>query len=58
MVKGYEVEQCKLWQWELAILDGFKMFRELRAHRGGSVVVNITEGSLTFHKPDNEVETR
>lgn len=58
MVKGYEVEQCKLWQWELAILDGFKMFRELRAHRGGSVVVNITEGSLTFQKPDNEAETK
>ncbi|AZE39157.1 hypothetical protein C4K06_6169 [Pseudomonas chlororaphis subsp. aureofaciens] len=54
MVRGYEVEQCKLWQWELAILDGFKMFRELRKHRGGSVVVNITEGTLTFKKPLKE----
>lgn len=57
MVRGYEVEQCKLWQWELAILEGFKMFRELRTHRGGSIVVNITEGTLTF-KPPKETETK
>lgn len=54
MVRGYEVERCKLWQWELAIIEGFRMFRELRTHRGGSVVVNITEGTLTFHKPLKE----
>lgn len=54
MVRGYEVERCKLWQWELAIIEGFRMFRELREHRGGSVVVNITEGTLTFNKPLTE----
>lgn len=58
MVRDYEVEQCKLWQWELAILEGFKVFRQLRAHRGGSVVVNITEGKLTFEQPTNEAKTK
>lgn len=58
MVRGYEVERCKLWQWELAIIEGFRMFRELREHRGGSVVVNITEGTLTFHKPLKEAYTQ
>ncbi len=58
MVRDYEVERCKLWQWELAILEGFKMFRQLRAHRGGSVTVNMNEGTLIFHKPPQEAETK
>jgi len=29
MVRGYEVYQCPLWQWEKAILDGFSIFRRL-----------------------------
>jgi NTP pyrophosphatase (non-canonical NTP hydrolase) len=48
MVEGYEVESCKLWQWELAILKGFEVFRLLRQHRGGIVTVNMNEHALTF----------
>lgn len=50
MVSGYEVDACPLWQWEQAILDGFRVFRELRKpdHRGGTVVVNMTDHTLTF----------
>ncbi|WP_313055352.1 nucleoside triphosphate pyrophosphohydrolase family protein [Pseudomonas lopnurensis] len=51
MVRGYEVDQCKLWQWEFAILDGFRVFRLLREHRGGTVKVDITNSSLTFEPP-------
>lgn len=58
MVSGYEVEDCPLWQWEQAILDGFRVFRELRksAHRGGTVVVNMTDHTLTFHPPSRMAE--
>ncbi|OZB48450.1 MAG: hypothetical protein B7X60_03940 [Polynucleobacter sp. 39-45-136] len=53
MVSGYEVDSCPLWQWEQAILDGFRVFRELRKpeHRGGTVIVNMTNHTLTFKPP-------
>lgn len=51
MVKGYEVEKCQLWQWEKAIIEGFKIFRELRKHRGGTVMVNIAKHTINFAPP-------
>lgn len=50
MVSGFEVAACPLWQWEQAILDGFRVFRELqkREHRGGTVVVDLVRHSLNF----------
>lgn len=48
MVEGYEVKDCKLWQWELAILKGFEVFRLLRLHRGGIVSVDMNQHTLTF----------
>lgn len=50
MVKGYEVEICPLWQWEKAILEGFRIFRELRSqeNRGGIVSVDMEKHSLTY----------
>jgi hypothetical protein len=47
-VTGYEVEQCPLWQWEKAILDGFEVFRKLRTHRRGIVTADLLERSITF----------
>lgn len=51
MVEGYEVEQCPPWQWELAIIEGFRIFRELRKpeHRGGIVSVDMNEHRIDFH---------
>lgn len=50
MVTGYEVEACPLWQWERAILDGFRIFRDIRRpqHRGGAVVVDMDKHSIEF----------
>ncbi|WP_057972927.1 nucleoside triphosphate pyrophosphohydrolase family protein [Lysobacter antibioticus] len=48
MVAGYEVDQCRLWQWELAILKGFEVFRLLRLHRGGIVSVDMESHELSF----------
>ena len=52
MVTGYEVHACPLWQWEKAILEGFRVFRELRKpeNRGGRVTVDMTKHQLTFGK--------
>lgn len=48
MVEGYEVQKCKLWQWEDAILCGFEVFRQLREHRRGTVVVDVLNHSMHF----------
>ncbi len=50
LVRGYEVEKCPHWQWEKAILEGFRVFRELRkpAHRGGTVLVDMINHTLQF----------
>jgi NTP pyrophosphatase (non-canonical NTP hydrolase) len=50
-VKGYEVDSRPLWQWERAILEGFRVFRELKAHRGGVVEADLEAHSLNFAPP-------
>lgn len=48
MVNGYEAAKCPLWQWELAILEGFAIFRALMEHGGGLVKVNLNTRTLQF----------
>ena len=48
MVKGYEVQNCPLWQWELAILDGFNVFRQLRDTGGGIVHIDLYQRTIRF----------
>lgn len=47
-VQGYEVDARPMWQWEVAILEGYRVFRLLKEHRGGQVIVDLDEHSLTF----------
>jgi NTP pyrophosphatase (non-canonical NTP hydrolase) len=47
-VRGYEVEECPLWQWEKAILEGFSVFRKLRKHRRGTVIADLNRRSISF----------
>lgn len=48
MVEGYEVEACKLWQWEKAILTGFQVFPEQQIGLCGTVHVNVLEHTMCF----------
>lgn len=48
MVDGYEVAACPLWQWEKAILDGFKVFRQLRDNGSGIVKVDMLAHTVEF----------
>jgi NTP pyrophosphatase (non-canonical NTP hydrolase) len=43
---GYEAEQCPLWLWEEAILEGFRCFRYLRVHRKGVLVLNLDKRTI------------
>jgi NTP pyrophosphatase (non-canonical NTP hydrolase) len=47
-VSGYEVQDRPLWQWEAAILEGFKVFRKLKRNRRGWVVADLRRHTLSF----------
>lgn len=49
-VNGYEVDQCALWQWEKAILEGYEVFRKLRIHRRGIVIADLEKRSVWFQE--------
>lgn len=53
LVKGYEVEDRPLWQWEWAIFEGFRIFREIKKpeHRGGTVIVDLINHTIEFRSP-------
>ena len=50
LVSGYEVDACTLWQWELAILEGFKVFRMLKKERTGWIIADMNNRSISFRK--------
>lgn len=49
-VQGYEVEECPLKLWEEAILEGYKVFRQVRKANGG-IVVGDRENRTIKYKP-------
>ena len=50
---GYESEQCPLWQWEEAILEGFKCFRYLQEHRQGKLIIDLENRTITIAELDS-----
>lgn len=49
-VRGYEVERCGLWQWEKAILSAFRVFRQLKQHRRGTIIADLINHTLDFRQ--------
>jgi NTP pyrophosphatase (non-canonical NTP hydrolase) len=49
-VKGYEVEKCPLILWELAVLEGYKVFRKVKENNGGIVVCNRLSRTIQYKK--------
>jgi hypothetical protein len=47
-VTGYEAEQCPLWLWEEAILEGYAAFRFLRQHRRGRIHIDMGNHRLSI----------
>jgi len=50
MVDGLEVAERPLSLWEKAIKDGFAVFRLLKQHRRGRVLIDMDASSVTFSK--------
>jgi hypothetical protein len=47
-VSGYEVEACPLNLWEMAILQGYDVFRQVRDNNGGIVVGDRTTRTIEY----------
>lgn len=56
MVQGFEVKDVPLWQWEIAILEGFRVFRQLFENKGGIVEVDLARHALRY-KPLPDTDT-
>ena len=49
-VTGYEVAACPLSLWEIAILRGYDVFRQVRAHQGGTIVCDRTRRTIDYQQ--------
>ena len=47
-VNGYEVEKCPLKLWEKAILDGYTVFRQIKAAEGGWIIGDRTQRTIHY----------
>lgn len=53
-VSGYEVEKCPLKLWEKAILEGYAVFRQLRANQGGWIIGNREQRTIKYMSLESE----
>jgi len=56
-VNGYEVEQCPLKLWEDAILQGYQVFRQVRANQGGTIIGDRKSRKLSYQPPMGGAKT-
>ena len=48
MVQHLEVSVCTFGEWERAIVEGFKVWREVKVRQGGIVDVNLSKRCIRF----------
>ena len=53
-VQGYEVEKCPLKLWEQAILEGYKVFRQVQDNNSGTVIGNRETRTIEYKPIDGE----
>jgi len=51
MTEGLEVSSRTAHDWERAIIDGFRVWRQVREHKGGAVVVDLNRRSVRYERP-------
>ena len=51
MTSHLEVSQCTTGEWEQAILQGFKVWRDVLAARGGRIAVDLDQRRIDFLGP-------
>lgn len=48
LVRGYEVSNCELWEWNDCILKSYEMFRLLKKNGSGRIEINADKRALRF----------
>jgi hypothetical protein len=48
MTDHLEVSVCTPGEWEKAIVEGFKVWRQIKKLRAGTLIVNLDERSVTL----------
>lgn len=56
LTTGYDAWKCPLWQWQDAILEGFRVFRELKKHRHGWIIVDVEKRWIDFSLTEPRVK--
>lgn len=51
MTAKLEVKDRSGWEWNKALIEGFKVWRKLREYNGGTVEGDLSAGVLTFTPP-------
>jgi hypothetical protein len=47
-VTGYEVEECPLSLWKIAILKGYEVFRQVKENSGGVVICDRSIRTIEY----------
>jgi len=47
-VRGYEVEECPLYLWEQAIIQGYDVFRKIKDNNGGVVIGDKANRTISY----------
>jgi len=48
LASGWEVGRCSAFEWERAIFEGYRVWRQVRAEGGGVVVADLSARALSF----------
>lgn len=48
LVRGYEVADCEPWEWNMCILKSYEIFRLLKNHGGGRLIVDADKRAIDF----------
>jgi hypothetical protein len=47
-IAGYEVDACPLRLWEIAILKGYEVFRQVRSNNGGRIIGDRSSRTIKY----------
>jgi len=50
LTKNLEVSSSTYKQWEKAILEGYKVFRELINYRGGTIELDLNKTTIVYKR--------
>jgi len=50
LTKGQEVHDCQYWEWEEAVIQGHRVFNQLRLNNGGRVRIDLNRRKITYRK--------